>query len=101
MEILKMKRILAALAIVALVGTAVMAAEETASKDITLKGKSNTSGSGADNPLVMLDSVRWWKTIQPTDYKNTYSNGTSQGRWFKGGYKVYKGVNFATPDRPN
>lgn len=59
-----------------------------------------TGSTGTEGQLINLAEQTWYKIIQPNTYGVSYANGTRQGRYFLGGYRTNKGVNFST-DRPD
>lgn len=67
-----------------------------------LKG---TTGTGVSFPAnINLPNNQWLLTITPTNYGKVYSNNTTQGRFFMGGYRDNIGtatnpINFSTTDR--
>jgi len=56
----------------------------------------STGGGSAEGQLINLPDQSWYKIIQPTNFNKTYVNGTTQGRYFIGGYRDNTGVNFST-----
>ncbi len=74
-----------------------------AGNNININGNviSSTGGGGGGGGTVLLDSMKWYSTFNTYLTGQTFSNGTTESNMTFMGYKINRGVNFRTPDRPD
>lgn len=82
--------------------TSITNLQNWALNQLALKADKGSTGTAtSEGQLINLPDQTWYKIIQPVNYGQSYSNGTKQGKWAIGGYKINPNTTGITSDRPD